>query len=73
MDSGTSMAAPAVTGAAALIKSNSQNLSPKDVKKALLETGSTPLTPCEGGPQGYFTGDPDKYKEPLLFRKLGAK
>ena len=44
--------------------------SPEDVKKALLETGSTPLTPCQGGPQGYFNGDPDSYKEPLLYRKL---
>ena len=48
-------------------------MSPEGVKKALLGTGSTPLTPCEGGPQGYFTGDPDQYKEPLLFRNLGAK
>jgi hypothetical protein len=24
---------------------------------------------CEGGPQGYFTGDLDKLAEPLLFRK----
>jgi subtilisin family serine protease len=73
IDSGTSMAAPSVAGAAALIKSGDPKMSPEDVKKALLETGSTPLTPCEGGPQGYFTGDPDQYKEPLLFRKLGNK
>jgi hypothetical protein len=73
IDSGTSMAAPSVAGAAALIKAADPNMSPQDVKKALLGTGSTPLTPCEGGPQGYFTGDPDQYKEPLLFRKLGGK
>jgi len=73
IDSGTSMAAPSVAGAAALIKAGDPNISPEGVKKALLGTGSTPLTPCEGGPQGYFTGDPDQYKEPLLFRKLGAK
>ena len=73
IDSGTSMAAPSVAGAAALIKAGDPNMSPEGVKKALLGTGSTPLTPCEGGPQGYFTGDPDQYKEPLLFRKLGAK
>jgi subtilisin len=73
IDSGTSMAAPSVAGAAALIKAGDPNMSPQDVKKALLGTGSTPLTPCEGGPQGYFAGDPDQYKEPLLFRKLGGK
>jgi subtilisin family serine protease len=70
VDSGTSMAAPSVAGAAGLIKADSPKSSPEDVKKALLETGSTPLTPCEGGPQGYFSGDPDSYKEPLLYRKL---
>ena len=70
VDSGTSMAAPSVAGAAALIKVASPEYSPQDVKKALLETGSTPLTPCEGGPAGYFAGDPDKYKEPLLYRRL---
>jgi len=73
VDTGTSMAAPSVAGAAALIKADSPKSSPEDVKKSLLETGSTPLTPCAGGPQGYFTGDPDQYKEPLLFRKLTTK
>src|SRR4029079_15164912 len=70
VDSGTSMASPSVAGAAALIKADSPKFSPEDVKKSLLETGSTPLTPCKGRPQGYFTGDPDSYKEPLLYRKL---
>jgi len=73
VDSGTSMAAPSVAAAAALIKANSTDFTPKQVKDAILNSGSTPLTPCEGGPQGYFTGDPDKYKEPLLFRKLSNK
>jgi subtilisin family serine protease len=67
------MAAPSVAGAAALLKAGDLKMSPEDVKKALLGTGSTPLTPCVGGPQGYFTGDPDQYKEPLLYRKLGNK
>jgi subtilisin family serine protease len=70
VDSGTSMAAPSVAAAAALIRANSTDFTPKQVKDTLLNSGSTPLTPCEGGPQGYFTGDPDQYKEPLLFRKL---
>jgi hypothetical protein len=69
VDSGTSMAAPSVTAAAALVKANSTDLTPKEIKDTLLDTGSTPLTPCEDGPQGYFSGDPDSFKEPLLFRK----
>ncbi|HKX21467.1 MAG TPA: S8 family peptidase, partial [Nitrososphaeraceae archaeon] len=73
VDSGTSMASPSVAGAAALIKAGNPTFSPEEVKKSLLETGSTPLTPCQGGPQGYFTGDPDKYKEPLLYRNLATK
>jgi len=73
VDSGTSMASPSVGGAAALIKAGNPGMSPKEVKKTLLDSGSTPLTQCEGGPQGYFTGDPDDYKEPLLFRKLTSK
>ena len=73
VDSGTSMAAPSVAAAAALIKANSTDFTPKQVKDAILNTGSTPLTPCEGGPQGYFTGDPDTYKEPLLYRKASNK
>ena len=73
VDSGTSMASPSVAGAAALIKADSPQLSPKEVKETLLKTGSTPLTPCQGGPLGYFTGDPDKYKEPLLYRNLAVK
>jgi subtilisin family serine protease len=73
VDSGTSMAAPSVAAAAALIKTNSTDFTPKQVKDAILNSGSTPLTPCEGGPQGYFSGDPDNFKEPLLFRKLAGK
>jgi subtilisin family serine protease len=73
VDSGTSMAAPSVAAAAALIKANSTDFSPEQVKDSILNTGSTPLTPCEGGPQGYFTGDPDDFKEPLLFRKITNK
>ena len=58
VDSGTSMAAPSVAAAAALIKANSTDFTPKQVKDAILNSGSTPLTPCEGGPQGYFTATP---------------
>jgi subtilisin family serine protease len=69
IDSGTSMAAPSVTAAAALLKANSTDLTPKEIKQEIIGEGSTPSTPCQGGPQGYFSGDPDSYKEPLLFRK----
>jgi hypothetical protein len=69
VDSGTSMAAPSVTAAAALIKANSTDISPQEIKNEILKAGSTPTTLCEGGPQGYFSGDPDSVKEPLLFRK----
>jgi subtilisin family serine protease len=67
------MAAPSVAAAAALIKANSTDFTPKQVKDSILNSGSTPLTPCQGGPQGYFSGDPDEYKEPLLFRQLNNK
>jgi len=73
VDSGTSMAAPSVAAAAALVKMNSTDFTPKQVKDAIVNSGSTPLTPCQGGPQGYFSGDPDNFKEPLLFRKLAGK
>lgn len=52
IDSGTSMASPSVAGAADLIKADAPQFAPKDVKEALLETGSTPLTPCQGGQKG---------------------
>ncbi|HEY9399048.1 MAG TPA: S8 family serine peptidase, partial [Nitrososphaeraceae archaeon] len=69
IDSGTSMAAPSVTAAAALIKANATDITPKEIKEKILDSGSTALTPCEGGPEGYFSGDPDRLKEPLLLRK----
>ena len=69
VDSGTSMAAPSVTAAAALLKANSTNITPEEIKSMIVEGGSTPTTQCEGGPQGYFSGDPDNNREPLLFRK----
>jgi hypothetical protein len=73
VDSGTSMASPSVAAAAALIKANSTEATPTEIKGVILDSGSTSLTSCEGGPEGYFTGDPDDYKEPLLLRKLDVK
>jgi subtilisin len=57
--SGTSMAAPHVTGAAALYKSTHIGASPFTVKQALITTGSTPSTVCDGNGHGYFSGVPN--------------
>jgi subtilisin len=67
--SGTSMASPFVTGAAALYKSSHIGASPSEVKQALIAMGSTPLTICDGHAHGYFNGDPDNTHEPLLYVK----
>jgi subtilisin len=65
--SGTSMASPFVTGAAALYKSSHIGASPSEVKQALIDMGSTPSTVCDGHAHGYFSGDPDNTHEPLLY------
>jgi subtilisin family serine protease len=70
VDSGTSMAAPHVTGAAALFKMENPDSTPAEVRKMILESSSTPDTVCDAGPQGYFTGDQDTLSEPLLFRDM---
>jgi hypothetical protein len=69
VDSGTSMAAPFVTGAAALYKAQHPYAMPSEVVKAVLGAGSLPGTACNGGAHGYFTGDVDKLPEPLLYRE----
>ena len=55
--SGTSMAAPHVTGAAALYKSTRPQATPAEVREALRYLGST---------NWYRNTDPDPYHEPLL-------
>ena len=60
--SGTSMAAPHVTGAVAIFKSVNHNASPATVKSWLLNTASQP----QGSPVG-FTGDTDGIAEPVLY------
>jgi subtilisin family serine protease len=69
VDSGTSMAAPYVTGAAALYKAQHTNAMPSEVMAAVLGSGSLPDTTCDGGAHGYFTGDLDALPEPLLYRE----
>ncbi len=68
VDSGTSMAAPYVTGAAALYKAQHPYAMPSKVASAILGSGSQPGTPCDGAAHGYFTGDLDTLPEPLLYR-----
>jgi subtilisin len=65
--SGTSASAPHVTGAAALYKSEHPGASPSEVRNALINSGSTPSTICDGKGHGYFAGDPDSIREPLLY------
>lgn len=60
--SGTSMAAPHVTGAAALYMSQNPGATPATVKAALLATGD--LTPCANNSS--CADDPDGIQEPLL-------
>ena len=70
---GTSASSPHVAGAAALYKSLFPGASPSDVRTALMNSGSTPSTVCDGNGHGYLTinpsdpGDPDNSPEPLLY------
>jgi subtilisin family serine protease len=70
VDSGTSMAAPHVSGTAALFKIENPDSTPEEIKNMILDSSSTPDTVCDAGPQGYFTGDLDSLSEPLLFRDM---
>ena len=65
--SGTSASTPYVTGAAALYKSEHPGATPSDIRNALINSGSSPSTICDGNGHGYFTGDKDNIAEPLLY------
>jgi len=65
--SGTSASTPHVTGAAALYRSENPNATPSDIRNALRNSGSSPMTICDGNGHGYFTGDLDNNAEPLLY------
>ena len=63
--SGTSLAAPFVTGAAALYHSLHPTASPAQVRSALVSLGSTATTACNGDGHGYFNNP--QGNEPLLY------
>jgi subtilisin len=64
---GTSMAVPHVTGVVALLKMQNPNITPEELKKMIIETGSTSSSECsENKGIGYFTGDLDDIPEPLI-------
>jgi subtilisin len=67
--SGTSMAAPHVTGGIALYESSHPGATPAQVKAALDASGTKPSSGCSGEGQGYFTGNPDGANRPLLNAK----
>jgi subtilisin family serine protease len=70
--SGTNMASPHVAGAAALLKTLLPIASPAQIKGSLTSSGSTSSSTCDGNGRGYFSGDPDQIKEPLLYLKSQA-
>ncbi|WP_172602102.1 S8 family peptidase [Candidatus Nitrosocosmicus franklandus] len=71
--SGTSMASPHVAGAAALFMAKSPDASPSTVYNELINKGTTASTTCDGNGHGYFTGDKDQFREPLLYvRNIGV-
>jgi subtilisin family serine protease len=70
VESGTSMAAPHVAGAAALYKAEFPDASPAQVIANITASGILPSSVCDEGPRGYFEGDVDTINEPLLLREF---
>jgi len=64
---GTSTAAPHVTGAVALYKAIHPSSSPSEVYDALMSSASVSSTKCNGNGHGYFHGDIDNIEEPLVY------
>ena len=67
LSNGTSMAAPYVTGAAALYKILNPGSTPSDIRNALVADGIQSSVVCDGDRHGYFVKDPDHISEPLLY------
>ena len=68
IDSGTSMAAPHVTGAAALFKAQFPDASPAEVISNIRVSWHVAPGNMPGRSRGYSTGDADGLNEPLLIR-----
>jgi subtilisin len=67
LGNGTSIAAPHVTGAAALYKILNPTSTPSDIRQALINDGINGTTVCDGLRHGYFEKDSDGIGEPLLY------
>jgi len=67
LGNGTSMAAPHVTGAAALYKILHPKSTPSEIRNALVTEGIKSSVVCDGDRHGYFKEDPDHISEPLLY------
>jgi len=67
LDSGTSVAAPHVAGAAALYKILNPTFTPYDIRRALINDGIRSTTVCDGLSHGYFEKDSHSAGEPLLY------
>jgi subtilisin family serine protease len=67
LGNGTSMAAPHVTGAAALYKILHPESTPSEIRNALVTEGIKSSVVCDGNRHGYFKKDPDHISEPLLY------
>jgi subtilisin family serine protease len=67
LGNGTSIAAPHVTGAAALYKILNPSSTPYDIRHALITDGIRSTTVCDGLRHGYFEKDSDDVGEPLLY------
>jgi subtilisin len=66
--SGTSMAAPHVSGAATLYNAQHPYTMPSEVMDAVLGAWSLLGILCDEGAHGHFTGDADNLPEPLLYK-----
>jgi len=68
-ESGTSMAAPFVSGSAALYLAYHSGASPADIHQALINSTSNNSTKCDGQSHGYIFHKNPLHSEPLLYLK----
>ena len=64
------MAAPYMSGAAALDKAQHPYAMSSEIMAAILGSGSLPDTLCDEGAHGYFSGELDTLPEPLLWKRI---